>query len=129
MKETDASLARSARVVAETLQVGARAAEEVESHSRQLERVLDDADALRESLGRARGLVVDVARGMATDKCLALLLLLVMAAAVCAVAAKVVSQKRAANAAAAAAAAAAAGAAPAAKAAAVLVGRKLLGLR
>ena len=74
IKETDASLARSARVVAETLTVGARAAEEVDQQRAQLERVLDDADAVRESLGRARGLVVDVARGMATDRCLAPLL-------------------------------------------------------
>lgn len=120
MKETDASLARSARVVAVTLTVGARAAEEVDSQSRQLERVLDDADALRESLGRARGLVVDVARGMATDKCLALLLLLVVAAAVAAAAAKTVSQKRNER-------AAAAVSSPVA-AMAVVVGRKLLGL-
>ena len=74
IKETDASLARSARVIAETLTVGARAAEEVDQQRAQLERVLDDADAVRESLGRARGLVVDVARGMATDRCLAPLL-------------------------------------------------------
>ena len=112
-------MARSARVVAETLTVGARAAEEVDSQSTQLERVLDDADALRESLGRARGLVVDVARGMATDKCLALLLLLLVAAAVTAVAAKVVSQKRSSGSKA---------AAGAASGAAVAVGRKLLGL-
>ena len=123
LKETDASLARSARVVAETLAAGARAAEEVDSQTGQLERVLDDADALRETLGRARGLVVDVARGMATDKCLALLLLLVVAAAVAAVAAKVVSQKRSAKE----AAAAAAVSSPAA-AATVAVGRRLLGL-
>ena len=74
IKETDASLACSARVVAETLTVGARATEEVDQQRAQLDRVLDDADAVRESLGRARGLVVDVARGMATDRCLALLL-------------------------------------------------------
>ena len=119
MKETDASLARSVRVVAETLTVSSHAAEEVDAQRAQLERVLDDADAVRESLGRARGLVVDVARGMATDKCLALLLLLVVAAAAVAIAAKVVSQKRS--------SANAAVSSPAA-AATVAVGRKILAL-
>ena len=124
IKETDASLARSARVVAETLTVGARAAEEVDQQRAQLERVLDDADAVRESLGRARGLVVDVARGMATDRCLALLLLLVAVAAAAAAAARVVSRRRGAREA---AAAAAAVSFPAA-ATALAVGRKVLGL-
>jgi len=86
--------------------------------------VLDDADAVRESLGRARGLVVDVARGMATDRCLALLLLLVAAAAAAAAAARVVSRRRGAREA---AAAAAAVSFPAA-ATALAVGRKVLGL-
>ena len=126
IKETDASLARSARVIAETLTVGARAAEEVDQQRAQLERVLDDADAVRESLGRARGLVVDVARGMATDRCLALLLLLVAAAAAAAAAARVVARRRGAREAAAAAAAAAVSL-PAA-ATALAVGRKVLGL-
>ena len=68
IKETDASLARSARVVAETAAVGTKTAEALAAQTEQLERVLDDADAVREGLRRARGALVDVARGAATDR-------------------------------------------------------------
>ena len=68
IKETDASLARSAPVVAETAAVGTKTAEALAAQTEQLERVLDDADAVREGLRRARGALVDVARGAATDR-------------------------------------------------------------
>ena len=68
IKETDAALARAARVVAETQAVGAKTAEALASQTEQLERVLDDADALRETLKRGRGALMDVARGAATDR-------------------------------------------------------------
>ena len=68
IEETDAALARSARVVAETQAVGAKTAEALAGQTEQLERVLDDADALRESLKRGRGALLDVARWAATDR-------------------------------------------------------------
>lgn len=68
IKETDAALARSARVVAETQAVGAKTAEALAGQTEQFERVFDDADALRESLKRGRGALLDVVRGAATDR-------------------------------------------------------------
>jgi hypothetical protein len=68
IKETDAALARSVRVVADTTAVGAATATALAGQTEQLERVLDDADALREQVRKARRGLVDVARGAATDR-------------------------------------------------------------
>lgn len=67
--ETDASLLRSARSVAQTVEVGTRTAAALAGQTSQLERILDDADAMRGAARRARRVIVDVARGAATDRC------------------------------------------------------------
>jgi SNARE protein len=66
--ETDASLLRSARVVAQTMEVGSKTAAALSDQAAQLERILDDADAMRGAARKARRVIVEVARGAATDR-------------------------------------------------------------
>jgi len=68
MAETDASLFRSARSIAQTVEVGTRTAAALADQATQLERILDDADAMRGAARRGRRVIVDVARGAATDR-------------------------------------------------------------
>ena len=66
--ETDASLLRSARAIAQTVEVGSKTAAALADQAAQLERILDDADAMRGAARKARRVIVDVARGAATDR-------------------------------------------------------------
>jgi SNARE protein len=66
--ETDASLLRSARTVAQTVEVGTKTAAALSDQASQLERILDDADAMRAGARKARRVILDVARGAATDR-------------------------------------------------------------
>lgn len=79
MDETDASIMRSEQVVEETIQIGTQTAEALRGQTRQLEKVVDDLDEIHFSLKKSFGVLKDLTRGLATDKCIMLLLFLVVA--------------------------------------------------
>lgn len=79
MDETDASIMRSEQVVEETIQIGTQTAEALRGQTRQLEKVVDDLDEIHFSLKKSFGVLKDLTRGLATDKCILLLLFLVVA--------------------------------------------------
>lgn len=78
IKETDAALLRSERVLNDTMAIGIQTAETLQNQTRQLEKVIDDLDEIHFTMKKARQVIRDMARGLATDKCIMLLLLLVV---------------------------------------------------
>ena len=50
------------------LQVGTKTAETLHDQTKQLERVVDDLDQIQFSLKKARQVIRDITRGIATDK-------------------------------------------------------------
>lgn len=79
MDETDKSVARSQAVVEETIQIGTQTAEALRGQTQQLERIVDDLDEIHFSLKKSFGVLKDITRGLATDKCILFLLFLVCA--------------------------------------------------
>jgi len=79
MDETDKSVARSQAVVEETIQIGTQTAEALRGQTQQLERIVDDLDEIHFSLKKSFGVLKDITRGLATDKCIMFLLFLVCA--------------------------------------------------
>eukprot|EP00959_Pyramimonas_sp_CCMP1952_P428149 8967129-Pyramimonas_sp.AAC.2 len=63
-------LQRSKRVVQETIQVGTETAVKLQGQTQQMEKIVDDLDQIHFSLKKAKRLVRDIARGLATDKCI-----------------------------------------------------------
>lgn len=78
VKETDQSLIRSERLVNDTIAIGAQTAETLQVQGRQLEKVADDLDEIHFSMRKARQVLRDMARGLATDRCIMAFLLLVV---------------------------------------------------
>lgn len=76
--ETNKSLARSARLVNDTIAIGAQTAETLQIQGKQLEKISDDLDEIHFSMKKARQVIRDMARGLATDKCIMAFLLLVV---------------------------------------------------
>lgn len=93
MKETDAALLRSERLVNDTIGIGIQTAETLDHQTKQLEKVIDDLEEIHFSMKKARQVIRDMARGLATDKCIMGLLLLVVLAIVALVVVKVTGVK------------------------------------
>eukprot|EP00898_Chlorokybus_atmophyticus_P004456 jgi/Chlat1/5010/Chrsp32S08950 len=93
MDESDAALERSKAVVENTMKVGAATAETLQAQSKQMERVSDDLDAIQFSLKKSAGLIRDMTRQLATDRCIALMLVLVVCAVVALIVVKIVNPK------------------------------------
>ena len=78
MDQTDKSIMRSEAVVEETIQIGTQTAEALRGQTKQLEKIVDDLDEIHFSLKKSFGVLKDITRGLATDKCIMLLLFLVV---------------------------------------------------
>lgn len=66
--ETDETLVRAQRIVANTIEVGTKTAETLQGQTQQMERVLDDLDEIKFTLKKASKVIRDITRSMATDK-------------------------------------------------------------
>lgn len=93
IKETDASILRSERLVADTVAIGVQTAETLQGQGQQLEKVLDDLDEIHFTQKKARQVIRDMTRGLATDKCIMALLLLVAIAIVVVIVLKILKVK------------------------------------
>ena len=82
MKETDQSLIRSERLVNDTISIGAQTAETLQVQGQQLGKISNDLDDIHFSMKKASQVIRDMARGLATDKCIMAFLLLVIIAIV-----------------------------------------------
>ena len=78
MKETDTSLMRSERLVNDTVAIGAQTAETLQIQGKKLGQISTDLDDIHFSMRKARQVIRDIARGLATDKCIMFFLLLVV---------------------------------------------------
>lgn len=78
IQETDDSLVRSERVVNDTIAIGAQTAETLQTQGNQLMKISHDLDEIHFSMKKAREVIRDLARGLATDRCIMFFLLLVV---------------------------------------------------
>eukprot|EP00890_Picochlorum_soloecismus_P004007 jgi/Picsp_1/4607/NSC_01977-R1_novel plant snare 11 len=78
IQETDESLIRSERIVNDTIGIGAQTAETLQTQGGQLAKISNDLDEIHFSMKKARQVIRDLARGLATDKCIMFFLLLVV---------------------------------------------------
>lgn len=89
IQDTDQALFRSERIVNDTIAIGGQTAETLQIQGKQLETVSRDLDEIHFSMRNASNIIRDMARGLATDKCILGLLLLVVIGVVVVVALKV----------------------------------------
>lgn len=82
IEESEQVLIRSNRVVEETIQVATSTAVTLDSQTEQLERTLDNLDRIEFSLKKAKRVIRDITRGLATDKCIRFMTLLALTALV-----------------------------------------------
>jgi SNARE protein len=80
--DTDLALARSQKVVDDTIAIGARTAESLQTQGRQLEKIGADLDEIQFSIRKAREIIRDMAKNLTKDKCIMSFLLLVILAVV-----------------------------------------------
>lgn len=80
IKTIDDSLVRSERLVNDTVAIGVQTAETLQGQGKQLEKVMDDLDEIHFTMKKARQVLRDMTRGLATDKCIMSLLLLTVVA-------------------------------------------------
>jgi novel plant SNARE len=78
LSEVDSSLFRSERVINDTIAIGAQTAETLQVQGGQLAKVMDDLDEIHFTMKKARQVLRDMARGLATDRCIMVMLLLVI---------------------------------------------------
>jgi SNARE protein len=78
MSETEKSVLRSARLVEDTASVGQQTAVMLTEQGAQIERTIQDLDEIGFSLLKAKKLIGDISKSMATDRCIQLLLVLVV---------------------------------------------------
>ena len=78
IEETDQSLMRSERLVNDTIAIGAQTAETLQSQGNQLAKISEDLDEIHFSNQKARQVIKDITRGLATDRCIQFVLLLVV---------------------------------------------------
>ena len=76
--ETDEALLRSERLVNDTIAIGAQTAETLQTQGNQLVKISNDLDEIHFSMQKAKQVIRDIARGLATDKCIMFFLLLVV---------------------------------------------------
>lgn len=88
--ETDQSLIRSERLVNDTIAIGAQTAETLQTQGQQLSKISHDLDDIHFSMKKAQQVIRDMARGLATDKCIMSFLLLVVICIVVIIVLKVV---------------------------------------
>ena len=69
--QTTVRLCWMPQVVEDTIQVATSTAETLDQQTEQLERVLDNLDEIQFSLHKAKQVIRDITRGLATDKCAA----------------------------------------------------------
>ncbi|KFM28365.1 putative plant SNARE 12 [Auxenochlorella protothecoides] len=93
IKETDASLLRSERIVNDTVAVGAQTAETLQLQGQQLGKVLDDLDEIHFTMKKARQIMRDMAKSLATDTCITVLFVLVALGIVAVVVLRVLKSK------------------------------------
>ena len=77
MDEADASLARSKKVVEDTINVGAETAAALQAQTGQMEKIVNDLDEVEFSLKKAKVLIRDLTRSLATDKCIMCFMLMI----------------------------------------------------
>lgn len=78
IKETDSALMRSERLVNDTIAIGSQTAETLETQGKKLAQISADLDDIHFSMKKARQVIRDIARGLATDKCIMFFLLLIV---------------------------------------------------
>jgi hypothetical protein len=89
MTETDKSIQRSARVVEDTIAIGQQTAAMLAEQTHQMEKIMNDLDEITFSMKKAKKLLGDITRSMATDKCILMFLMLIVAGIVVIVVLKV----------------------------------------
>lgn len=67
--EVDKALKRSEKVVEDTIAIATSTAETLHKQTEQLERTLDNLDEIHFTLKKAKQVIRDITRGIATDKC------------------------------------------------------------
>ena len=77
MDEADASLERSKKVVEDTINVGAETAAALQAQTGQMEKIVNDLDEVEFSLKKAKVLIRDLTRSLATDKCIMCFMLMI----------------------------------------------------
>lgn len=82
IEETDESLMRSERLVNDTIAIGAQTAETLQGQGDQLAKISEDLDEIHFSNQKARQVIKDITKGLATDRCIQFFLLLVVVAIV-----------------------------------------------
>ena len=65
---TDQALVRAQKIVADTIEIGSKTAETLDSQTKQLEKVMDDLDEIQFTMQKAKQVIRDMTRSMATDK-------------------------------------------------------------
>ena len=68
MRQTDDSLDRSRRVVAETIEMGTVTAAQLREQTEQMQRIVNDLDDIKFSFKKTFRLIRAVSKNMATDK-------------------------------------------------------------
>lgn len=82
MRQTEASVERSKKVVQDTIEVGQKTASTLREQTEQMQRIEEGIDQVRFDLQRARGMVRDISKSIATDKCIMCLFALVICAVI-----------------------------------------------
>ena len=77
MDEADASLERS-KVVETTINIGAETAAALQGQTRKMEAVVNELDEIEFTLKKAKTLLRDLGRALATDRCIACFMMLVV---------------------------------------------------
>ena len=91
--ETEKSIQRSARVVEDTLEIGKQTAAMLAEQTKQLEKVVNDLDEIHFSMKKAKKLIGDITRSMATDKCILGVVFLIVAGIVAVIVMKITGVK------------------------------------
>ena len=78
MDEADASLERSKKVVETTINIGAETAAALQGQTKKMEAVVNELDEIEFTLKKAKTLLRDLGRALATDRCIACFMMLVV---------------------------------------------------
>lgn len=93
MSETEKSIQRSARVVEDTIAIGQQTAAMLSEQTHQMEKIVNDLDEIQFSMKKAKKLLTDITRSMATDKCILMFLMLIVGGIVVVIILKVAKVK------------------------------------
>mmetsp|Transcript_5137 Transcript_5137/g.11178 ORF Transcript_5137/g.11178 Transcript_5137/m.11178 type:complete len:294 (+) Transcript_5137:264-1145(+) len=94
IEDTNKTLDRAARIVEDTLQVGAQTAEALQDQSQQLNRIVDDLNEIEFTMKTASKVIKDITKGLLTDKCIGFLLFAVTAGVVVIIVLKIVNPNK-----------------------------------